>query len=300
MATRTRWAEGIGLAALALAGTIGGSVFGVLASEGGEDHLRNILLGVVCAIILVSVTAINRFIDIRFLRAGGVARARAVDERERALLRSEEAERQAIEVQRNAETRVVTELRARLSPVLYCLGRLAAAPPGKAEGPLAGSLTQAAVAAAIEHPERGGLRRSIFFAVKGDVMECACYAGYEGQQDAGRTIFSNSADDPVGQHMFRLLGERGALLIRDVDASDLPVKFRHPRSYQTIIAAAVMAGDTPAGILTLDAPRAYSLGQPDLEIVKTLASLLGVGLALGTHPTTARLQVPAQGNRELP
>ena len=300
MASRTSRAEAFGLAALALAGTVGGSVFGVLASEGGGGHLRNILLGVVCAVTLVIVTAINRFIDIRFLRAGGVARERAVEERERALLRREEAERQATEVQNDAETRVVTGLRARLSPVLYCLGKIAAAPPGKAEAPLTGSLTQATVAAAIEHLERGELRRSIFFAVKGDAMECACYAGYEGKQDAGRTIFSDSPDDPVGQHMFRLLGEREALLIRDVDAADLPVKFPHPRSYQTIIAAAVMAGESPAGILTLDAPHAYSLGQPDLEVMKTLASLLGVGLALGAHTNRPRLQVPAQGNRELP
>ena len=84
------------------------------------------------------------------------------------------------------------------------------------------------------------------------------------------------------------------------DAADLTVKSRHRRSYQTIIATFSMAGDSPAGILTLDAPQADSLGQPDLEIMKTLASLLGVGLALGAHTNMPRLQVPAQSNRELP
>jgi len=300
MASRTSRAEAFGLAALALLGTAGGSVFGVLANEGGGDHLRNIILGVVCAVILVSVTAINRFIDIRFLRAGGIARERAVAERERAALTREEAERQVTQVEVNAESRVVTGLRARLSPVLYCLGKIAAEYPGTVETPLIGSLTQATVAAAVEHREDDELRRSVFFAVKGDVMECACYAGYEGKQDAGRTIFSNSPDDPVGQHMFRLLGEREALLIPDVEAADLPVKFPRCRSYQTIIAATVMAGESPAGVLTLDAPQADSLGQPDLEIMKTLASLLGVGLALGAKTNVPRLQVPAQGNRELP
>lgn len=300
MASRTSRAEVFGLVALALVATIGGSVFGVLANEGGGGHLRNLVLGVVCAIILVSVTAINRFIDIRFLRAGDIARERAVGERERAVLSREEADRGATEAQHNAEARVISGLRARLSPVLYCLGKIAAVPPGAAEAPLIGSLTQATVAAAIDHRERDELRRSIFFAVKGDVMECACYAGYEGKQDAGRTIFRNSFDDPVGQHMFRLLREREALLVRDVDAADLAVKFPHRRSYQTIIATVVMAGESPAGILTLDAPQADSLGEPDLEVMKTLASLLGVGLALGAHTTGPRLQVPAQGNRELP
>jgi hypothetical protein len=305
MPSRMSRAESFGLAALALLGTAGGSVFGALASEGGRDRLRNIVLGVVCAIVLVSVTAINRFIDIRFLRAGGaareragIARERAVAARERAATGKEGAERQAAEVQGDAEARVIIGLRARLSPALYCLGKIAAASSGTVEAPLVGSLAQAIVAAAIEHREYDVFRRSIFFAVKGDVMECACYAGYEGNQDAGRSNFRNSPDDPVGQYMFRLLGEREALLIPDVDAADLAVNFPHRRSYQTIIAAAVMAGESPAGILTLDAPQPDSLGRPDLEIMKTLATLLGVGLALGTHTNVPRLQVPAQSNRE--
>jgi hypothetical protein len=201
MATRTSRAEALGLIAMALLGAVGGSVFGVLASEGGRGHLRNIVLGVVCAIILVSVTAIHRFIDIRFLRAGGIARERAVQEREHAAPRREEAERHAAEVQVNAETQVITGLRARLSPVLYSLGRSPRLPRGR-----------------VAH----------------------------------------------------------------------------------YIVTAVMAGESPAGILTLDAPKADSLGESDLEIMKTLASLLGVGLALGAHTSMPRLQVPAQGNRELP
>lgn len=300
MPSRMSRAETFGLAALALLGTVGGSVFGALASEGGDGHLLNIILGVICAIVLVSVTAINRYIDIRFLRGRGIARERAVAARERAAFSQEGAERQAAEVQGDAETRVIIGLRARLSPVLYCLGKIAAASSGTVEAPLIGSLTQAIVAAAVDHREHDEFRRSIFFALKGDVMECACYAGYEGQQDAGRSIFRNSPDDPVGQYMFRLLGERESLLMPDLDAADLAVRFPPRRSYQTIIAAAVMAGEAPAGILTLDAPQADSLGQPDLEIMKTLASLLGVGLALGAHTATPRVQVPAQSNREIP
>jgi hypothetical protein len=300
MVSRTTRAETLGLAALALMGTAGGSVFGVLANEGGKDHLRNILLGVVCATILVGVTAANRFIAMRLLRTGVMARERALEERERAVLSREEAERQTTGAQINAEAHVVMALRARLSPVLYCLGKIAAAPPSTLEAPLIGSLTQAVLAAAIEHRNPEETRRSVFFAVKGDLMECVSYAGYEGQQDAGRTIFRNSPDDPVGQHMFRLLGEGETLLIRDVNAADLPVRFPSRRSYQAIIAVAVMAGESPYGILTLDASQAGSLGQPDLEIMKTLASLLGVGLALSVHGNKPRVQVPAQGNRELP
>jgi hypothetical protein len=70
MVSRTPRAETLALGALALLGNAGGSVFGVLANEGGTDHLRNILLGVVCATILISATAANRFIAVRLLQAG--------------------------------------------------------------------------------------------------------------------------------------------------------------------------------------------------------------------------------------
>ena len=181
-------------------------------------------------------TAINRYIDIRFLRAGGSpgnAQASRGNARSRHVSAPRSARRglngKLPRSRCDAETRVIIGLRARLSPVLYCLGKIAAASSGTVEAPLIGSLTQAIVAAAVEHREHDEFRRSIFFAVKGDVMECACYAGYEGKQDAGRSIFSNSPDDPVGQYMFRLLGEREALLIRDVDAADLAVKFPSPQ-----------------------------------------------------------------------
>jgi hypothetical protein len=300
MVSRTSRAETLGLAALTLLGTAGGSVFGVLAAEGGKGHLRNIILGAVCATILVSVATVNRFIASRLLRTGVAARERAVGEREPAVLSKEAAEWHTAEAQAKVEACLILALRARLSPVLYCLGKIAAASSGTVEAPLIGSLTQAIVSAAIEHRNPEETRRSVFFRVKGDLMECVSYAGYEGQQDAGRTVFRNGPDDPVGQHMFRLLRERETLLIRDVNAADLPVKFPSRRSYQTIIAIAVMAGERPYSILTLDAPQADSLRQPDLEIMKTLASLLGVGLALGIYSNKPRVQVPAQGNREVP
>ena len=68
-----------------------------------------------------------------------LARERAAEERERALLGGE-AERQATEARGSAETHVVMALRVRLSPVLYCLGKIAAASLGTVEAPLIGSL----------------------------------------------------------------------------------------------------------------------------------------------------------------
>lgn len=209
MASRKSWARTLGLAALALLGTVGAFVFGVLAGEGGKGHLRNIFLGVVCVAIPAIVTAISRFVANRALRTEVEAREHAVEEREQALLSKEEAERQTTEVQITAEARLIFALRARLSPVLYCLGKIASSSSGTQVAPLIGSLTQAIVSAAIERRDPAETRRSVFFAAKGDLMECVSYAGYEGQQDAALTVFRNNPTDPVGQRMFRLLRERG-------------------------------------------------------------------------------------------
>jgi hypothetical protein len=295
------WANQIKFASLALfalAGTAGTFLFGILAGEGGKYHRLIILLGVLCASAPVVATAIGRQVTNRLLRTEVAARELAVEEREHALASKEAAERQTAEVQINAEARLIFALRARLSPVLYCLGKIAAAAPGVPVDPLVGSLIQAIVAAAVEHRQAAADRRSIFFAVEDGVMRCVSYAGYEGQRDAARTSFTDTPDDPVGQQMFRLLAEQEARLIPDLADPGLPVKFPRRRSYQTIIAAAVTAGQARYGVLTLDAPEADSLGQPELEIMKTLANLLAVGLALAARIDQPALKVPAQGKRE--
>ena len=299
MATRANQVKFAGLALLAVAGTAGTFIFGILAGEGGKYHLLIILLGVLCASAPVVATAIGRQVTNRLLRTEVAARERAVEEREHALASKQVAERQTTEVQINAEARLIFALRARLSPVLYCLGKIAATAPGVPVAPLIGSLIQAIVAAAVEHRQAVADRRSIFFADDNGVMRCVSYAGYEGQRDAARTTFTDTPDDPVGQQMFRLLAEQEARLIRDLADPGLPLKFPRHRSYQTIIAAAVTADQARYGVLTLDAPEADSLGQPDLEIMKTLANLLAVGLALAARIHQPALNVPAQGKREV-
>ena len=216
MASRANQVKFAALALLALAGTAGTFVFGILAGEGGKYHLLIILLGVLCASAPVVATAIGRQVTNRLLRTEVAARERAVEEREHALASKQVAERQTTEVQINAEARLIFALRARLSPVLYCLGKIAAAAPEVPVDPLIGSLIQAIVAAAVEHRQAVADRRSIFFADDNGVMRCVSYAGYEGQRDAARTTFTDTPDDPVGQQMFRLLAEQEARLIRDL------------------------------------------------------------------------------------
>jgi chorismate-pyruvate lyase len=272
---------------LALGGSAASSVvFGILAGEGGKGHVRNLLLAAGCAGVPATVAIVRQYRARRRLRG-------EVEARQRALERQREIEAQAANVQIEAEARLIVALRSRLSPILYYLGKIAdplgkiAAASSDTQAAESGRLTQAVVSAAIEHRDSRVSRRSVFFKLTGPSrMTCVSYAGYEGRQDASRTVFTDSGDDPVGQYMFQLLERREAALIPDVDAPEAPAKFPGRRSYESVIAAAVSAGDTPYGILILDASAAGALDNPDLETIKTLASLLGIGLALVSPPGT--------------
>jgi type II secretory pathway pseudopilin PulG len=258
---------------LALLGSAGSVVFGVLAGEGGPEHVRYLVLAGVCAAVPVTVTIVTKYIGRRKLRA-------EVQAREQALQNQRQAEEQAASVQIEAEARLIFALRSWLSPILSYLAKIAAAPSDEKIAEAVGRLTQAVVSAAAERRDSRGTRRSVFFRLTGEQMECVSYAGYEGQQDSARMVFADSSSDPLGHYMFQLLSDRKAVLIPNVDDPALPVRFPAPRSYETLIAAAVSAGETPYGVLVLDASEAESLDNPDLETVKTLASLLGICLAL--------------------
>jgi hypothetical protein len=267
---------------LVFVGAAGTFLFGVLAGEGGRGHVRNIALGVLCAMIPLAVGAVTAIRASRRLRAEVDARNEAISEREHALESKQQAEREAERIQVEAEARLIFALRARLSAILYLLGTIATQRHNADVGELVGRLTQAIVAAAVFHPDPQSSRRSIFFKAGGDKMECAGYAGPEGQTEAARTMFARGSDDPLAGYMFSILDKGHAVLVPDVASPDVAARFPQDRSYQTAIAVAVMAGDTRYGILTLDAAEANTLSKTDREIVKTLASLLGVGLAFAS------------------
>lgn len=272
---------GAALNGLAFVGAAGTFLFGVLAGEGGRDHVRNIALGVLCAMIPLAVGAVTAIRGGRRLRAEVDARKEAISEREHALESKQRAEDEAQRIQVEAEARLIFALRARLSAILYLLGTIAIQPQNADVGELLGRLTQAIVAAAVSHPDSQPSRRSIFFRASGDKMECAGYAGPEGQTEAARTMFARGSGEPLATYMFSILDHGRAVLVPDVASPDVAACFPQDRSYETAIAVAVMAGDIPYGILTLDAAETNTLSKTDFEIVKTLASLLGVGLAHG-------------------
>lgn len=74
MASRANQTKFAVLALLALAGTVGTFIFGILAGEGGKYHLLIIFLGVLCASAPVVATAAGRLVTNRMLRTEVEAR----------------------------------------------------------------------------------------------------------------------------------------------------------------------------------------------------------------------------------
>jgi GAF domain-containing protein len=275
MASHSRQVLSVAADLLVLLGSAGSVVFGVFAGEGGGSHVRSLILAAGCAVVAVSVTWGRGYLGRRAVRDEAAARQKAEAGRL-------EAEEHAASAQKNAEARLIFALRARLSPILYYLGRIAAGQPEAQTAEALGRLTQAVVSAATESGDAQASRGSAFFKLSNGKMECDSYAGYEGLEDVGSTVFTDTAGDPLGRYMFQLLAERKVVLIPDVGAPEVTVTFPARRSYQSLIAAAVTAGDTLYGILTLGAPQPRSLGESDRETIKTLASLLAICLALAS------------------
>ncbi len=137
---------------LALAGAAGTFVFGVLSGE-GCGHVRNIALGVLCAMVPLAVGVASGIRASRRLRTEVEARDEAISGRERALESKLQAEREVARIQVEAEAQLIFALRARLSSILYLLGTMAIPRPNAEVGELLGRLTQAVLAAAVVHPD---------------------------------------------------------------------------------------------------------------------------------------------------
>ncbi len=248
---RTR-AAGLAFAAVLVlvagAGAVGSFVFGVLAGVNAASRTRYLIFGGLC---VVAPVLVSTFYEAR------TARAR----------------RRIEDVQVQAEARLLVTLGSALAPSLYSLGRIVETRNQKQKRELAGQLVQSIVAAAAElcGPDDA---RSVFFRLQGKKMECEAFAG---RAEPSRTVFSNEPSDTLGRAAFAMVHQADSVLYEDVGET-APPGFAGPTSYRTFIAAAVTAGETPYGLLTVDAPEPGSLNEQDREVAKVLATLLGAGL----------------------
>ncbi|MDH2425834.1 GAF domain-containing protein [Sphaerisporangium sp. TRM90804] len=235
-------------------GAAGAGIFGALAGNPGKDQFRYLILVAVSVLLPIIANGINQ------LRASRAQRSKA-----------------------EAIGRSIVTFRSLLSSAVYYLGKMADEESDDMRRIYGGHFTHAVVTAASTLTNAPDAR-SVFFRIQKKEMICVAYSGQEGRADPSMTIFKNDPDDRAGYQMFNLIHSGKSVLHTDI-RKDPPVGLQPGRSYRTFIAAPVAAGDTVYGALTVDSPEANSLGDQDLQVMKTLAHLLGVGLAL--MPETA-------------
>ncbi len=174
-------------------------------------------------------------------------------------------------------TRLTVTLGDALTPLADLLGRINLADPSRRPAVQA-QLQQGVVdsAAALCDGER---TRATFFALHGDELIPQAWAGRAhpppSQSMGGKDRSARLLQDVVVHHQ--------RLLVADVGERNRPVRVDAPDAYRAIILAAVYAGAVELGLLCVDNPESGSLETTDLDVLGTLAQLLGAGLVSGTR-----------------
>jgi GAF domain-containing protein len=152
----------------------------------------------------------------------------------------------------------------------------------------------AAVRAAERRDTQAALRQmAVAFAAEnvGSERSRACYyqlAGsaprrhvdlrnWHGRHKVPRPRFTE--DSPRGALVMKIITERDARLVENVDTAELPGWSPNASEYRTFICAAVSAGPRVFGILTVDSLQPGDLTEDDLDLVRLFAHLLATGLA---------------------
>ena len=176
---------------------------------------------------------------------------------------------QAVASGARAET--LLDLGHSLAPIAQELGRVSAMSTGT------------------RRAQRSGLRKLILSAASGlaDVRLRACYFALDedGKSmhpagDVGRSIPPKAgfhAGVKSGDAALAMIKDGGFLFCDNVDESPPPgwVPSNHG-AYQTFISVTVGTPGAPAGMLTLDAPKAGDLTAEDVEMMLVLGHLLGI------------------------
>ena len=120
--------------------------------------------------------------------------------------------------------------------------------------------------------------RSVYYELVNDRLVRTNYFGREGIEP--RREFRRG-DSPHDDELLAVAHGDTGVLVRDIDNYPPPHFQDHKnRTYKTLIAIPVRAGETPYGVLVVDSDVAHSLTEVDQAFMVVLAGLLATGLAL--------------------
>jgi GAF domain-containing protein len=166
-----------------------------------------------------------------------------------------------------------------LDPIVRQLGRIATA-AGKQER---GNLREATIPMILDsaaHLIKGRRVRACWFRIEDGRPRRLVPAQYAGRADAPETVFEEGT--PEGDSVFDMILHNQQLHSSDVG--------RHPpdgwhgsadHGYRSFVAVPVVAGQTPYGMLTVDALNVGGVSRSDVPFVRLLAGLLADALAYG-------------------
>jgi hypothetical protein len=183
----------------------------------------------------------------------------------------------AVELATAYRMKLAVTLGDALTPLADLLGRINLADTARRPA-LQAQLQQGVVDAA--SALCGGQRtRATFFVLRGDDLVPEAWAGRAhappSQSLAGKDRSSKLLQELVRTH--------GRVLVSEADERHRPIRVESPGDYQAAVLAVVYAGSLELGVLCADSPDRGVLEAADLDILATLAQLLGAGLATAAY-----------------
>jgi GAF domain-containing protein len=208
--------------------------------------------------------------------AGAVAVAVPLWVKSRRELRQEAETRTAESLAIEMDTRLRLIVGDVVTPIAEVVGKVHQARTPAERESLRGQLKQLIVEAAANLCD-GERARATFFELGGGDMRATAWFG---RADPPTTVFTDEPDDRRGQEALLLVRFHDWLLVDDVRDEGLP-RGAEPRpgaSYRAFISVAVFCGDREFGMLSVDAPEPHAFDETDLNVMRSMAQMLGAGL----------------------
>ncbi len=125
----------------------------------------------------------------------------------------------------------------------------------------------------------GDRTRAAFFVLNDGELRPEAWSGRAEAPPVGVV----AASERTSTALVSLVHEHRRLLVPDLSDRRAPIRAGPQETARALMVAAVYAGRTEFGVLAADNPEPNSLEAPGLDILGTLAQLLGAGLAAAAH-----------------
>ncbi len=183
----------------------------------------------------------------------------------------------AVDLATQYRTRLTVTLVDALTPLADLVGRINLA-EGEQRVALQAQLRQGVVGAAAALC--GGDRtRAAFFVLDDSELRPEAWSG----RAEGPPVGVVAASERTAKFLVNLTHEHGRVLVPDLRDRSAPIHAGPQEAARALMVAAVYAGKLEFGVLAADNPEPDSLEAPSLDILGTLAQLLGAGLAAAAH-----------------